>query len=249
MSKLCCINKKAHLIFLLIILMLSIFIYSLNYNSTIGDNQRALTKENITKIKTAGFWDLTGSPILIDDEDALKNWVATAATYDWCSGSGSWSDPFLIENVTIDGQGTDNGIEIRNSDVYFILKNNTFYNGNDGIYLYYTNNGRIIENNVSNNINGIDLSVSDNNTLYENIINQNTQIGVYLTSGCSSNKVWNNTANGNRRGIYLYASWGSISSNSFWNNTANNNEYGLDIGDQGGLLIIMIFGKIISLIT
>ncbi|GAH40211.1 unnamed protein product, partial [marine sediment metagenome] len=52
-------------------------------------------------LKNAGYWDLTGSNILIDDLDPTKNWSYTASQYDWCSGSGTWNDPYIIENVTI----------------------------------------------------------------------------------------------------------------------------------------------------
>ena len=29
-----------------------------------------------------------------------SNW-STAASYDWCSGNGSWENPYVLENITI----------------------------------------------------------------------------------------------------------------------------------------------------
>ena len=70
-------------------------------------------------IKKAGFWEL--SEIYIEDDDPLKNWAITAATEPWCSGSGIWSDPFIIENVTINGQNSGSCITIYDSNPYLSL--------------------------------------------------------------------------------------------------------------------------------
>jgi len=43
---------------------------------------------NTLNLKNSGYWDLTGSPIFIDDSDPNYNWRKTAAESDWCSGSG-----------------------------------------------------------------------------------------------------------------------------------------------------------------
>ena len=56
------------------------------------------------KISLNSFsWNLTGSPIIINDLQPDYNWSKTAAENGWCSGSGSWSDPYVIEDVLIDG--------------------------------------------------------------------------------------------------------------------------------------------------
>ena len=60
-------------------------------------------------------------PIHIDDNEPTKNWSITAATYDWCTGSGTWNHPYIIENITIDGQNVYNCIRIDNSDLYFTI--------------------------------------------------------------------------------------------------------------------------------
>ncbi|GAH00640.1 unnamed protein product [marine sediment metagenome] len=47
---------------------------------------------------TSSFdWDLTGTPIYIDDTILGSNWSYIAATYAWCSGAGTMNDPYVIE--------------------------------------------------------------------------------------------------------------------------------------------------------
>ena len=214
-----------------------------------NENFQLNIKEN--KLKASKFWDLTGSSIFIDDNDPSKNWSYTASHYDWCSGSGNWTDPYIIENVTIDGQGSGNCIEIRNSDAYFIIQNCSLYNSgsysdNAGIKLYYVDNGKIINNNCSdnsyygiylggssnntlsgntanNNLWGIYLDHSDNNTLSGNTGNNNAY-GISLIYS-DNNTLSGNTANNNSHGIYLYSS----RNNTLSGNTADNNYYGIRI--------------------
>ncbi|GAH45411.1 unnamed protein product, partial [marine sediment metagenome] len=76
------------------------------------------------------------------------NWTETASTYDWCYGDGSWSTPFIIENVSIDASTspTGSGILIENSqNAYFIIRNCTITNaiGASG-YLNYAGGIKLI---------------------------------------------------------------------------------------------------------
>jgi hypothetical protein len=34
--------------------------------------------------------------------DIDNNWSLTALTYNWCTGNGSWNNPYIIDSVTID---------------------------------------------------------------------------------------------------------------------------------------------------
>ena len=43
--------------------------------------------------------------IYINDDDPNFNWSKTAADNDWCSGSGTYSDPYIIENLYINANG------------------------------------------------------------------------------------------------------------------------------------------------
>ena len=197
--------KKLFTTFLVLLFLSSIF-----YFPTTDTRKNEIFQTNIKEdtLKTSNFWDLTGSPIFIDDNDPSKNWSYTASHYDWCSGSGSWIDPYIIENVTIDGQGSSKCIVIRNSDAYFIVRNCSLYNsgssGDDaGIKLYFVDNGKIINNDCSDNYyNGIHLSNSNNNTLSGNTVNNNGYNGICLWD-CDNNVLSENTVNINSIGINL----------------------------------------------
>ena len=77
----------------------------------------------------------------------------------WCSGDGSWGNPYIIENVTIDASSspTGSGIFINNSkNEYFRIENCTIFNvgagqTNAAIKLDHTENGTLFDNNCSNN--------------------------------------------------------------------------------------------------
>ncbi len=138
-----------------------------------------------------------------------NNWSATESTYSWCTGSGTFSDPYVIEDLVIDGGGSGSCIWIQNSDVYFNIENCTLYNsGNNwddtGIKLAIdVDNGQLIENIIHDNYIGIYLESSDNNTISGNIISNSTDNGLVIANSYN-NTISGNTANHNREsGISL----------------------------------------------
>ena len=133
------------------------------------------------------------------------NW-STAAGYEWCSGDGSWGNPYVIENVTIDADNspTGSGIFINNfKNDYFIINNCTVYDAGSGTYdagikLENTDNGALINNNCSNNgRHGISLRTNSNNNISGNIANNNGKNGIDLFDNCKNNIILNYTANDN----------------------------------------------------
>jgi len=109
------------LTFFFVILMLSNEINK-EISSENEDNTESIEQK---EVKTSSYWVL--DPSIIDN-----NWSETASTYDWCSGSGSFSNPYVIENVTINGLNSSNCIEIKNSNENFIIRNCTLYNASMG---------------------------------------------------------------------------------------------------------------------
>ncbi|MFX1420623.1 MAG: nitrous oxide reductase family maturation protein NosD [Promethearchaeota archaeon] len=165
------------------------------------------------------------------------NWSATTS-YDWCYGEGTWQEPYVIENVTIDASGSPigYGIYIQDSNVFFIIQNCKIYNSADyGIYLEAVNNSRIINNNCSNN-NYAGIAVmyeASNNTISGNIVNDNSDDGIYFYDYCYNNTILGNTVN-NNSGVGISIHWYS-NNTIITENYANNNGYcGIELYDWCG---------------
>jgi parallel beta-helix repeat protein len=142
-----------------------------------------------------------------------------------CSGEGTYSDPYLIEDLVIDGGGSGSCILIGNSTVYFRIENCTVYKSgpsypNAGIKLSNVTNAQLIDNDCSSNYDGIVLDYCTNNSILGNTANNNDEIGIFLRSS-DRNNISGNTANYNLRGIYL----GFSKNNTISGNTANNNNF------------------------
>ncbi|MBN1802992.1 MAG: right-handed parallel beta-helix repeat-containing protein [Candidatus Lokiarchaeota archaeon] len=139
-------------------------------------------------------WYIAGN-IIINDTNPNFNWTYTNITYEWCNGAGSWDDPYIIENVSIDAGGSGSGIIILNSNVHFIIRNCSIYNTginlqDAAIKLINVNNSKIIDNYFLD-IDGHGIWLKDyctNNTISDNDL---------LETGSSS-------YNYMRNGIYLY---------------------------------------------
>ena len=136
-----------------------------------------------------------------------------------CTGEGTYSDPYVIEDLEINGGGSDFGIWIENSSVYFRIENCSVSYAGAGIQLSKVNNSLIITNNCSLNYYGIYLLECNNNTISRNTANNNWY-GIYLFYS-NKNTISGNTANNNWYGIYLRESNDNIVSG----NTANDNTY------------------------
>ena len=159
--------------------------------------------------------------------DGDSGWAAfkTAAN---CTGNGTFSDPYVIENLEIDGENSGTCILIENSTVYFRIENCNLYNAGDfpaaGIILNNTKNGYLIDNICSPNFSGISLYNSHNNTISGNIANDNEFYGILVT-GCANNTILGNTINNNVHGISL--NLGGAINNDIRENTLINNGIGI----------------------
>jgi parallel beta-helix repeat protein len=223
------LKKKQIFLVVLIIVSFSIPFFSVNY----------LKLTNTKKIQNtynydprSSQWVLT-SPITVNESDPTQNWANTAASEPWCSGSGIWSDPYVIDDVTIDLQNGDNScISVFDSNVYFQIKDCTLLNAgwgtfnNAGIFLSNTNNGQLISNNCSSHeYVGIYLDQCDNNTISGNIASDN-QNGIELDyshyNTITGNAPYSNRANG----IDVWRS----DNNTIIGNVLSFNSYGITLG-------------------
>ncbi|MBY9014949.1 MAG: right-handed parallel beta-helix repeat-containing protein [Candidatus Lokiarchaeota archaeon] len=164
--------------------------------------------------------------IYIDDINPKFNWSKTALENDWCTGSGTWEDPYIIQDLIFDNQSKLGYIYIENSNVYFQVKNCTFYGSLNGITLLNVNNSQIFNNTLwgSDLISqhGIRLSLSNNNTVYDCSIN-GTQFGIQLMESNYSRIFENNIQNCSFCGIASMSS----SYNLIADNYLLRNNYGI----------------------
>ena len=127
--------------------------------------------------KASGYWDLTGSLIVIDN-----NWSATASSYGWCHYNGTH---YIIENVTLDALGSGGGIIIKNSNDFFEIRNCTIYNATElawpwsAILMDTVSNGRVIHNNLSNNNIGVYSLNCNDLIISHNVMEKLQDSGIY----------------------------------------------------------------------
>ena len=132
-------------------------------------------------------------------------------------------DGFTITEATGDGKC---GICL--SDVaHCNISNNNASNNLFGIYLYSSSNNTLTGNTAnSNNYRGIRLDYSSNNTLTGNTASNNSNSdGIYLYSS-SNNSFTDNTVSNNDAGFYVYT---SCNNNTLRDNTISNNDYGISL--------------------
>ncbi|NVM19841.1 MAG: Loki-CTERM sorting domain-containing protein [Candidatus Lokiarchaeota archaeon] len=228
-------NTKSNLIIIGILLaLLPIFMPNLSYTTSI--NNKILDYNDVFNLddKNLKISAVSGR-IHIDN-----NWTA-AKSAGICAGNGTYSEPYIIEDLVIDANNTGSCILIENSSVYFKIENCTLYNSEyriypdygfrdwtGGIKLYNCSNGILINNNCSFNyigiylLNCIDITVSANNAsdnyhgIYLTYVGDDDALYKYTTQ----NIIMGNTASFNTRdGIRL----GGGKYNVVSGNTANNN--------------------------
>ena len=211
-------------LFLLFLLFVGNYYLANPINNKVNREINNYTLTNVEIPRTSGHWNLT--PFVIDDSGGGDYTWEEASGETWCSGSGTLEEPYLIENVTIDGGNLANCITIKNSDKYFRIENCTVFNSGSGtydagIYLYHVEYGTLINNNCSfNNRHGIITTYSANNTVSGNTANNNQECGIYL-SHSNKNTVSGNTVNNNQE----YGRYNHYSDNATVSgNTVNNNQ-------------------------
>ena len=163
-------------------------------------------------IKKSGFYTLT---YLVIDELGHGNYTwAEALGQDWCRYKDG---TYIIENITIDGKNLLNRpcIEIRNSDVQFLIKNCTlsYPGGSPGsptaaLKLENVSNGRIENNTCRYSYYGIFLNNSVNINVTENDACYCSFREIYLLNSnnsiISSNSIRHLGASSS--GVYFYNS-------------------------------------------
>ncbi|MFX0138327.1 MAG: nitrous oxide reductase family maturation protein NosD [Candidatus Hodarchaeota archaeon] len=243
-------KKKLILLILGLIFEFSLLIHS-NLIFYQGKDSGNLNNDNKPDLKNTGYWNV--SPIIINGN---SGWEFINSTYEWCNGAGTWDNPYIIENVTIDAGWSDSGIYVQSSTVFFIIRNCTFYYSGSyesGIKLMSVSNGQVKNNTCLNNWRAIRLENGNNITISNNIVKYSNEGGIHIGGGSnntiSKNKIefttsiagivlintqnttiYDNIAVNNGNGIEI--SGDNSEFNDIYNNTANNNNYdGIKIAD------------------
>jgi len=201
------LNQTSFLLLLLLFVVLIPTFSHLILGNLTANFSNSKTNDRIN-IKSSDWWDLSADRIFIDGDATgvgAHNWT-WAESQDWCTGLGTWTSPYIIENITINCNRTDYGILIRDSNVYFRIQNCTVFNSdvdyNDAaISLLYVLNGTIYNNTLSNG-NGLYIFIGNNISISENIMKNNTGTGIY-TSSSDNIKIIGNTIKNNGRGISI----------------------------------------------
>lgn len=175
----------------MVIILNLIFFPLANYNSKVNIricNESSLINHNLKTSKVSSKIFINGTLDWIDFRNAGN-----------CTGTGTYSNPYIIEDLIIDGGGSGSCIHIENSDVFFRIENCTIYNSgvdyyyNDaGVKLYNISNGFIKKNTITNNNVGI-FVFGANNTIFQNTI-INNGVGIFASGDCTilENDVINN---------------------------------------------------------
>ena len=178
-----------------------------------------------TDTAKAGASYTSHDPIHIDGNTAF----AENASIEGWAGDGTEGNPYIIENYDIDASSAI-GIYIRNTDVYFIIRNCAIHDGKTnydfGIYSYNVTYGKVDNVTSYNNYYGIFLSSSSNNQITSCTAYNNYKYGIYLGHS-SNNRITNCTVyNNNYNGICLYY---SSNNNTITLNHVYKNIRGIDI--------------------
>lgn len=141
--------------------------------------------------------------VYINDEEPNYNWSKTAAENEWCTGSGTYEDPYVIESLYVNAHGEGGCVCIRNSKKYFVIKNCWFENcewdeyGN-GVYMRIVENGTVADNIILHTFTGIHTNIGIYNVTISNniIITDHTGKtggkGIDLSSGTYNTTAINN---------------------------------------------------------
>ncbi|MFX1478869.1 MAG: NosD domain-containing protein [Promethearchaeota archaeon] len=173
--------------------------------------------------------------------DGNSGWATFRAAGN-CTGEGTYSEPYVIEDLVIDGGGSGSCIKIENSNVYFKIENCTVYNGGGdvpdplfgpnpishagdaGIHLYNVTHALLFNNTCNDSdltlqsrFYGILLLNSYNNTITRNLVTQSQFVGIggIIVSMSNNNVLTENIVNDGE--IALIQSNNSIVSGNIMN--------------------------------
>jgi parallel beta-helix repeat protein len=183
------------------------FPISLTFNSEdIKDPKHSNNINNLDNLKISNI----SSPIHIKGNSGWVNFKNTGG----CTGNGTQSDPYVIEDLIIDGSWHYNCVLVENSNVYFRIENCTLRYGRSsgwwlddgaGVYLINVSNAQLINNTFYGNNCGIIFLYSNYSIISRNNIRDSTSSdsGIYLSNSNYNNISRNSLRNNEGIGLSL----------------------------------------------
>ncbi|QEE16105.2 right-handed parallel beta-helix repeat-containing protein [Promethearchaeum syntrophicum] len=202
-------------------LILGIILISLIINSLILVAFNHELESNFTFSQNKPNASYTNTTLTIDPTQGFNtsnsgnwNW---AVNQPWCSGSGTFEDPYVIEDLIL-SPGSDDGLIIMNSKNYYFRIENVSATGfvDAGIYFEETCNGTIVNCTSSSNDFGVYLAWnSKNNTIADSTFESNIFDGIFLTWYSNDNFILNTTIIdcGDGIDIYTYSNGNQVKHN------------------------------------
>lgn len=188
-------KKKIILIFLFVLYLFSLTSVPgnpVNNQVSLQSRHQMDTTKCYQKIRNS-YTDI--EPIYITNNNSF--------TPEGFSGSGTDTDPYVLENCRITNNTEPNLIWIINTDAYFIIRNN-FIDGINksptGIYLSKVTNGVVEKNTIINTNQAIHSAWNSNNNVITNNTIKDNNDGITASYSHNStytyNKIFNNTGDG-----------------------------------------------------
>lgn len=179
------------------------------------------------------------APIFIvgDDDFTAENGVT--------GGTGTASDPYIIEGWEVDGENGRSCIAVSDTNSHLVIRDCSLWNASThtipyghGIHLDGVSNCTIEGNSVLECYTGMFLEGSSNNTISGNIIHNVTHMGLQLYSSCSDNMIC-----GNEIHSISYDSicvWSGSDRNMITDNWLHNNTFdGVDLRRSNGNIVTL----------
>jgi len=172
--------------------------------------------------------------LIIKSENGAEETIVQAADPKF-DVIGVRADYVSISGFTIIGANGESvaGIKLTYANYCNLYENRVLNNYDIGIFLYYSSNNSIKDNNVSSNGEGIFLDSSSHNMVSRNNIHNNDARAIYLHSSLN-NVIDNNVSLNNESGVELYHSQDNI----LRNNTLKN-KLGVTLVDSQNNIVFL----------
>ena len=227
------INKKT-----CIYLSLSLIIFISSISGYLVNSQ--ISSSALQLVPSSNTAQILQDTIFINGTDPNHDWD----DYEFITGTGTLSDPYKIENLDIEINGTVNGIFITNSNKPLLIKNCIIIHQNEisddkltlsiGIYLQNCTNIQVKDCSINQNSYGILLSNTTKILIEESDFNNNKMVGVYSNHSLKNYFHKNNLLRNNNTGFLMEF---SNENTLLDNNISENYFYGIHLKNSNDNII------------